>query len=137
MKTLNKIFKINTDKRYEIVNITQNVRDVVEESEIKEGLVLVYPMHTTAGIFINDVDSSLTEDIVDFMKRLVPDDYDYRHNGPHERNADGHIRQMLAGHNTTLPVVDGRLFLGTWQTIYYAEYDGQREKEYLIKVIGM
>ncbi|PLX18695.1 MAG: secondary thiamine-phosphate synthase enzyme [Candidatus Muiribacterium halophilum] len=136
MKTLNKLFKITTNKRYDIVNITQNVKDAVAESKIKEGFVLVYPMHTTSGVFINDVDGSLLDDIIDFMEKLVPEDSDYRHNGPHEANADGHIRQMIAGHNTTLPIIDGRLFLGTWQTIYYAEYDGQREKDYLVKVLG-
>ena len=94
-------------------------------------------MHTTSGVFINDIDYSLTEDIVDFMEKLVPENANYRHNGPHEANADGHIRQLLAGHHITLPVCRGKLFTGGYQTIYYAEYDGQRKKEVLVKIIGM
>ncbi|MGM0607796.1 MAG: secondary thiamine-phosphate synthase enzyme YjbQ [Candidatus Muiribacteriota bacterium] len=136
MKSYQKEIEFNTDERYDILNITENVKQEVKNSDIKEGFCLVYPLHTTSGIFINDIDSSLVEDIKDFMKKLVPRQGEYRHNGPDEENADGHIRQLLAGHHITLPVSEGNLYMGKWQTVYYAEYDGQRPKNILIKIIG-
>lgn len=136
MNFFNETLEFCTKKRFEIRNITEDIKDIVIKSKIKEGLVLVYPLHTTSGIFINDIDNNLIEDIHDFLEELVPENANYRHNSPAEKNADGHIRQLLAGHSITLPVNDGNIFLGTWQTIYYAEYDGMRPKEVLVKVIG-
>ena len=136
MRFFNETLEFNTKNRFEIRNITDDIIECVEKSNIKEGICLVYPLHTTCGIFINDIDNRLIQDIHEFLEELVPQNRNYKHNDSNEANADGHIRQLLAGHTITLPINDGKLFLGTWQTVYYAEYDGMRPKEVLVKIIG-
>ena len=137
MPAFNEEIEIRTEKQQAVVNITSGVEEIVARSGIKEGLALVYPLHTSSAVFINDSDFSITEDFLDVARKLVPPGAGYRHDETdHKKNADGHIKSILTGHHITLPVTDGRLHLGTYQTIYYAEYDGGRKKEILVKIIG-
>jgi len=137
MKSFKELLHFRTEKRTEIVNITRDVEGVIARSGIREGMVLVYPMHTSSAVYVSDSDSSLTEDLEDLLGRLAPQGAGYRHDrtDPKE-NADAHLRAVLCGHHITLPVSDGRPDLGTYQTIYYAEFDGVRSKEIQVKVMG-
>jgi len=127
-----------TAKRMEILNITPDVEEVVGKSGVREGLALVYPMHTSSAVYISDSDPSLTEDLASILSRLVPRGAGYHHDvADPKANADAHLRAVLAGHHVTLPVSEGRLDLGTYQTIYYAEFDGKRDKEIQVKVLGV
>jgi secondary thiamine-phosphate synthase enzyme len=137
MKSVREIITMDTQEKKQIVNITQLVQKVVGTSGIQEGLALVYPMHTSSTVYISDSDWSLTEDFDDVLEKLVPALAGYRHDiTDHKKNADGHLKAILTGHHIVLPVTEGRLDLGTYQTIYYFEFDGGREKEVLVKIIG-
>jgi secondary thiamine-phosphate synthase enzyme len=137
MKSSREIITMNTQEKKQIVNITQLVQKVVGVSGIQEGLALVYPMHTSSTVYISDSDWSLTEDFDDVLEKLVPALAGYRHDETdYKKNADGHLKAILTGHHIVLPVTEGRLDLGTYQTIYYFEFDGGREKEVLVKIIG-
>jgi secondary thiamine-phosphate synthase enzyme len=126
-----------TEQQEQIINITPDVTGVVDQSGIMEGLVLVYPMHTSSAVYLSDSDFSLTADFADILSELVPDSKHYRHDETdHKKNAAGHLKAILSGHSITLPLTNGQLDLGTWQTIYYFEFDGQRNKEVLVKIIG-
>lgn len=137
MKAYKKMLWFRTEKRTEIMNITHDIQEAVAASGILEGLALVYPMHTSSAVYISDSDPSLTQDLVDVLERLAPQGAGYRHDrtDPKE-NADSHLRAILCGHHITLPVSRGSLDLGTYQTIYYAEFDGLRDKEIQVKVLG-
>ena len=128
------IIEILSGKKEDVIDITPKVKDIVKKSDISEGLCLVFPMHTTSAVFINDSDFNVTDDVMNVLKKLVPDG-DYKHVDS-KNNAEGHIKSTLVGHHVTLPVSDGKLDLGQYQTIYYAEFDGMRKKEILVKVIG-
>ncbi len=137
MKSTRELIIMNTPEKKQIVNITNLVDKVLGTSEIKEGLCLVYPMHTSSAVYISDSDWSLTQDFDDVLEKLVPAGAGYRHDETdYKKNADGHLKAILAGHHIVLPVTQGRLDLGTYQTIYYFEFDGGREKEILVKIIG-
>jgi secondary thiamine-phosphate synthase enzyme len=137
MKHYRTELRFNTTKSSEIQNITPHVERAVQESGIQEGLVLVYPLHTSSTVYISDSDYSLTEDFADLLEELVPSTGEYRHDQTDfKKNAAGHLKTILAGHSVTLPLTGGRLDLGTYQTIYYFEFDGRRKKEVLIKIIG-
>ena len=134
--------EIETRKRYEMVHISSEVERVVRASGISDGLCFVTPMHITAAIYVNDNESGLIHDIGEWLEKLAPSlrtapGADYRHHQTGEDNADAHLKALLLHHETTLPVSDGRLELGTWQRVFYAEFDGQRKKKILIKVIGI
>lgn len=134
--------EIETRKRYEMVHITSEVERVVRESGISDGLCFVTPMHITAAIYVNDNESGLIHDIGEWLEKLAPSlrtapHADYRHHQTGEDNADAHLKALLLHHETTLPVSDGALELGTWQRVFYAEFDGQRKKKILIKVMGI
>ncbi|MFP4520882.1 MAG: secondary thiamine-phosphate synthase enzyme YjbQ [Fibrobacterota bacterium] len=127
----------NTVNREEIINMTGTVEDAVKKSEVREGIVLVYPLHTSSAVYISDSDIGLTGDFAETLRRLVPAGIGYAHDeNDYKKNADGHIKAVLAGHHVTMPVTKGKLHLGTYQTVYYFEFDGGRKKEVLIKVIG-
>jgi len=126
----------NTRKHREYVNITQNVADVVQRSGIEEGMVLISAMHITAGVFVNDAESGLLADIDEWAERLAPYRDDYRHHRTGEVNGDAHLKNLLVHHEVILPITGGKLDLGPWQQVYYAEFDGQRPKRLVIKAMG-
>jgi secondary thiamine-phosphate synthase enzyme len=126
-----------TARTREILDITDRVEGAVAESAIREGVALVYPMHTSSAVYVSDSDYSLTQDFDDLLAELVPETRDYRHDRTNtKKNAAGHLKAILSGHSVTLPITEGRLDLGTYQTLYYFEFDGKRPKEVLIKIIG-
>jgi secondary thiamine-phosphate synthase enzyme len=126
----------NTQKHREYINITGTVQDIVDRSGIKEGMVLVSAMHITAAVYVNDAESGLLQDIDDWLQKLAPQGPDYNHHRTGEVNGDAHLKSLLMHHQIIVPVTDGRLDFGPWQQIYYAEFDGQRRKRAIIKVMG-
>ena len=137
MKSYRKEIFIETPHRREYVNITPQVQQCLAESGIKEGLVLVNAMHITASVFINDDESGLHQDFEVWLEKLAPEKphSQYRHNG-FEDNADSHMKRQLMGREVVVAITDGRLDFGTWEQIFYGEYDGKRRKRILIKIIG-
>ena len=136
MKATTKYLTFNTRRHRQYVNITEQVAAVVAESGIQEGMVLVSAMHITAGVFVNDAESGLLEDIDEWLERLAPFKSDYRHHRTGESNGDAHLKNLLVGHQVIVPITAGQLDLGPWQQIYYAEFDGQRPKRLVIKAMG-
>ncbi len=136
MKTHTKYLKIHTKERIEFVNITSKIEEAVRESGIKEGIVLVNPMHITASVFINDNESGLLNDFKEWLEKLAPKDFQYKHHQTGEDNAYAHLWRTIMGRETTIAISDGELDFGPWETIFYGEFDGQREKRILIKVLG-
>lgn len=127
----------NTDKRREYINITSQVEACLRESGIREGLCLVNPMHITASVFINDDESGLHSDFERWLEKLAPEKphSQYAHNG-FEDNADAHLKRQVMGREVVVAVTEGKLDLGTWERIFYGEYDGKRRKRVLVKIIG-
>jgi len=136
VKSHTKYLWFNTPRRREYINITAEVEQAVRESGVKEGLVLVSAMHITAGVYVNDAEEGLIQDIDEWLEKLAPTGPDYRHHRTGETNGDAHLKNLLIGHEVILPITDGRLDLGPWQQVYYAEFDGQRRKRLIIKVVG-
>lgn len=126
----------HTKKRREYINITREVERVLAASGVTEGMVLVSAMHITAGVYINDAEEGIIQDIDEMLERLAPTGPNYRHHRTGEVNGDSHLKNILVGHQVIVPVTAGRLDLGPWQQIYYAEFDGQRRKRLIIKVMG-
>ncbi|HQH50522.1 MAG TPA: secondary thiamine-phosphate synthase enzyme YjbQ [Candidatus Cloacimonadota bacterium] len=127
----------NTTQRREFINITQQVEECLRESGIREGLCLVNPMHITASVFINDNESGLHADFEKWLEKLAPEKphSQYAHNG-FEDNADAHLKRQIMGRETVVAVTNGKLDLGTWEQIFYGEFDGKRRKRVLVKIIG-
>lgn len=136
MKSATKYLWFNTAKRREYINITDEVEAFVRESGIQEGFVLVSAMHITAGVYVNDAESGLIADIDEWLEKLAPYRTDYRHHRTGEDNGDAHLKSLLIHHEVIVPITNGRLDLGPWQQIYYAEFDGQRRKRVILKAIG-
>ena len=136
MKFLTEYMTFNTKKRREFINITRDVDKALQKSGIKEGMILVSAMHITSGIFVNDAEPGLHRDIEEWLLKLIPEGHDYYHHRTGEVNGDAHLRNLLIGHQITIPVTDGKLDLGQWQKVFYAEFDGQRSKRLVIKVMG-
>lgn len=136
MKFHTKYLTFHTRQHREYINITHEVEDALQESGIREGMILVSAMHITAAVYVNDAESGLIQDIDDWLEHLAPYRPDYRHHRTGETNGDSHLKNLLIHHEVIVPVTDGRLDLGTWQQIYYAEFDGQRPKRLIIKVMG-
>ncbi len=136
MKAYTKYLTFHTKKRRELIRITDTVREAVEESGIKEGLCLVSAMHLTAGVIVQDDEEGLHDDIWEWLEKLAPFREDYRHHLTGEDNADAHLKNLLVHLQVVLPITDGKLDLGPWQEIFYAEFDGQRRKRVIIKIIG-
>jgi secondary thiamine-phosphate synthase enzyme len=126
----------NTKRPREYINITDEVQAAVRESGVKEGFVLVSAMHITAGVYVNDAEPGLIQDIDEWLDRLAPKGPDYRHHRTGEDNGDAHLKSLLIHHEVIVPITEGRLDLGPWQQVYYAEFDGQRRKRVIIKVMG-
>ncbi len=127
----------NTKNRRELIRITDRVQEAVKKSGIKEGLCLVSAMHLTASVFVQDDEEGLHQDIWEWLEKLAPFRQDYRHHLTGEDNADAHLKNLLTHLQVVLPVTEGKLDLGPWQEIFYAEYDGQRPKRVVIKIIGI
>lgn len=128
---------VRIPNRYALVNIQQLVEAALARSKVFDGLCFVSTMHITAGIYVNDAEPGLLGDISGWIENLAPFGRDYGHHQTGEDNADAHLKSFLTNHAITAPVRDGRLDFGTWQQIFYAEYDGRREKRILIKVTGL
>lgn len=135
MKTKTEYLWFNTKQSREFINITDKVAEVVRQSGIREGMVLVSAMHITAGVYVNDAESGLIQDILEWTDKLAPP-ANYRHHRTGETNGDAHLKNLLIGHEVIVPVTDGKLDLGPWQQVYYAEFDGQRRKRLIIKAMG-
>jgi secondary thiamine-phosphate synthase enzyme len=136
MRSATEYFYFQTQKRKELVNITDRVASVVEKSGIAEGMVLVSAMHITAGVFVNDHEPGLWEDIWEWLQKLAPEGPDYRHHRTGEDNGDAHLKSLLIHHQVIVPITQGKLDLGPWQQIFYAEFDGQRRKRLVVKAMG-
>ncbi len=136
MKSHTEYLWFNTRKHREFINITPKAEEILDKSGIKEGMLLVSAMHITAGVYINDAEDGLIQDIEEWLNRLAPEGVDYRHHRTGETNGDAHLKNLLIGHQVIIPVTHGKLDLGTWQQLYYAEFDGQRRKRVIVKVIG-
>ena len=136
MKALTEYLTFNTRKHREYINITDKVAEVVQRSEIAEGMVLVSAMHITAGVFVIDAESGLLAEIDEWLEHLAPYRDDYRHHRTGETNGDAHLKNLLVHHEVILPITQGRLDLGPWQQVYYAEFDGQRPKRLVVKAMG-
>jgi secondary thiamine-phosphate synthase enzyme len=136
MKFLTEYLWFNTKKHREYINITPEVEKAVKKSGIKEGMVLVSAMHITAGVYVNDAENGLISDIDEWLEKLAPFKADYRHHQTGEDNGDSHLKSILVHHEVVVPVTDSKLDFGTWQQIYYAEFDGQRKKRVILKVMG-
>ncbi len=137
MKAYTQYLTIRTNKKIEIINITNKVKKAVEESGIKEGLCLVNSMHITSSVFINDEEEGLKKDFINWLEGLAPYDFDrWLHNRTGEDNAHAHLKRTIMGREVVIAVTQGQLDLGPWEEIFYGEFDGQREKRVLIKIIG-
>jgi secondary thiamine-phosphate synthase enzyme len=136
MKFHTEYLTFNTRSHREYVNITDKVAAAVTKSGCTEGMVLVSAMHITAGVYVNDAEQGLIQDIDEWLEGLAPRRADYRHHRTGEHNGDSHLKNLLIGHEVILPITAGRLDLGPWQQVYYAEFDGQRPKRLIIKVMG-
>src|SRR6266480_849166 len=135
MKASTDYLIFNTRQRKELVNITDQIADFVVKSAIQEGFVLVSAMHITAGVFVNDEESGLKRDILALLERLAPAG-DYEHHKTGEDNGDAHLKRLLVNHQVLLPITKGKLDLGPWEQVFYAEFDGQRKKRLILKAIG-
>lgn len=136
MKFKTEYLWFKTEKHREYINITDEVQDIVTQSGVKEGMVLISAMHITAGVYVNDAESGLISDIDKWLEELAPFDINYKHHGTGETNGDSHLKSLLIGHEVIVPITDGELDFGPWQQIYYAEFDGQRRKRVIVKVMG-
>jgi len=126
---------MNTKQRKELVNITEEIASAVAKSGIREGFILASAMHITAGIFVNDEESGLKNDIMRLLEHLAPVG-DYEHHQTGEDNGDAHLKRMLVNHQVMLPITKGKLDLGPWEQVFYAEFDGQRKKRVILKALG-
>ncbi len=136
MKSHTAYLTFNTDKKREYINITTEVENTLAESGINEGFALVSAMHLTAGVYINDHESGLIRDLDEMLENLAPYRANYAHHRTGENNGDAHLKNLLIGHQVLIPITTGKLDFGPWQQIFYAEFDGQRNKRVVIKVIG-
>ncbi|MGM0421225.1 MAG: secondary thiamine-phosphate synthase enzyme YjbQ [Bacillota bacterium] len=137
MKSIRKHLYFNTENKVELIKITKQVREILRKSGIQEGLCLVNAMHITASVFINDDESGLHQDYKDWLEELAPHEpvSQYAHNG-FEENADAHLKRQIMGREVVVAVTGGELDFGPWEQIFYGEFDGQREKRVLVKIIG-
>ncbi|MDD5474144.1 MAG: secondary thiamine-phosphate synthase enzyme YjbQ [Candidatus Methanoperedens sp.] len=126
---------IQTTTRTELIDITDRVRAIVKEGGIKDGICVISTRHTTSGIIINENERGLRNDILGMLESLVPENKSYVHNSIDD-NADAHLRAVLLGNSAVLPIEDGHLVLGTWQSVFFVELDGPRNRSVTIKIIG-
>jgi secondary thiamine-phosphate synthase enzyme len=138
MKSLTEYLTFNVDRRRDYINITGRVEELVRRSGVRDGLCLVNAMHITASVYINDDESGLIQDYDDWLENLAPHEpvSRYRHNRTGEDNADAHLKRQVMGREVVVAITEGRLDLGPWEQIFYAEFDGRRKKRALVKIIG-
>ena len=136
MKTATEYLWFTTTNQREYVNITDRVEHFVRQSGVQEGFVLVSAMHITAGVYVNDAESGLINDIDEWLEQLAPFKRNYRHHATGESNGDAHLKSLLVHHEVIIPVTKGKLDFGPWQQVYYAEFDGQRRKRVILKILG-
>ena len=136
MVTLTDYLWFETKKRQEFIRITDEVAEIVRKSGVAEGMVLVSAMHITAAVYVNDWEDGLITDFQTWLEKLAPAGLPYRHHQTGEDNADAHLKRTLMGHQVMLPITEGKLDLGPWEQVFYAEFDGQRRKRVIIKVMG-
>jgi secondary thiamine-phosphate synthase enzyme len=138
MKSLTEYLTFNTKNRLEFVHITPQVRQLIKNSGIKEGLCLVNAMHISASVFINDNESGLHKDYAKWLEKLAPHEpiSQYKHNDTGEDNADAHLKRQIMGREVTIAITNGDLDFGPWEQIFYGEFDGMRPKRVLVKIIG-
>lgn len=136
MKFYTEYLWFNTKSKREYINITPEVEGILSKSSIREGFILVSAMHITAGVYVNDDEQGIIHDIDSLLERIAPFKKDYQHHRTGETNADAHLKSLLVHHEVIVPVSSGKLDFGPWQQIYYAEFDGQRKKRVIVKVMG-
>jgi len=136
VKTKTEYLWFTSSSLREYINITPQVEEIVSGSGIHEGMVLVSAMHITASVYVNDAEEGLIQDIDEWLSKIAPARPDYRHHRTGETNADAHLRSLLMHHQVLVPITSGKLDLGPWQQIYYAEFDGKRRKRVVVKVMG-
>jgi secondary thiamine-phosphate synthase enzyme len=136
MKTATEYLWVHTKKPREFINLTDRVEQFVMKSGISEGFVLVSAMHITAGVYVNDAESGLIADIDEWLETLAPYRSDYQHHRTGETNGDAHLKSLLVHHEVIVPITGGKLDVGPWQQVYYAEFDGQRDKRIVFKAMG-
>ncbi len=136
LKADTKYLWFETKKSREYIRITDEVSSFVKESGIQEGFVLVSAMHITAGVYINDWEGGLIQDIDKWLDELAPARPDYKHHLTGEDNGDAHLKRILINHQVTVPITEGKLDLGPWEQIFYAEFDGRRKKRVILKALG-
>lgn len=126
----------HTKSKREYINITGEIIRALQKSGIQDGMILVSAMHITAAIYVNDAEDGLIRDIDEWLEKVAPYRQDYRHHRTGETNGDAHLKNLLIHHQVIVPVTKGKLDMGPWQQVYYAEFDGMRPKKVLIKVMG-
>jgi len=136
MKSHTEYLWFHTKKRQEFIRVTDEVRAIVERSGVREGMALVSAMHITAAVYVNDWEDGLIGDFQEWLEKLAPAGRPYRHHQTGEDNADAHLKRTLMGHQVILPITRGDLDLGPWEQVFYAEFDGQRRKRVVVKVVG-
>ena len=136
MKFATEYLWFSTSRPREYINVTKEVARIVRDSGIQEGMVLVSAMHITAGVYVNDAESGIIQDIDEWADRVAPKGPDYHHHGTGEDNGDAHLKSLLIHHQVVVPITGGGLDLGPWQQIYYAEFDGRRRKRVVVKAMG-
>ena len=136
MKTKTEYLFFTTKNKREIVNITDQVQEIVRKAGVKEGIVLVNAMHITASVFINDEEPGLKQDFLKWLEELAPEKPDYKHHQTGENNADAHLKRTIMGREVVVAITNGELDFGPWEQIFYGEFDGQRRKRVLVKVMG-
>jgi secondary thiamine-phosphate synthase enzyme len=137
MKVFTDYLWFNTKKRQEFIRITDEIAAIVSESGVKDGMALVSAMHITAGVYVNDWEEGLIHDFQEWLEKLAPARPEYRHHQTGEDNADAHLKRTIIGHQVVLPITGGALDLGPWEQVFYAEFDGQRRKRVVVKVMGV
>lgn len=136
MKFHTEYLTLRTKTRHAYVHLTPQVEGILKKSGIKEGMILVSAMHITAGVYVNDNESGLIEDIEKWLEEIAPANPHYKHHQTGEDNGDAHLKSMIVHHQVIVPVTNGKLDFGPWQRIFYAEFDGQRDKRVIVKVMG-
>ena len=136
MKSYTEYLWFNTKEKREYLNITSTTEEILKKSKVEEGFILVSAMHITASVYVNDDEEGIINDMDKWLEQIAPFRKDYQHHHTGESNADAHLKNLLMHHQVIVPVTKGKLDFGPWQQIFYAEFDGQRRKRVIVKVIG-